>query len=189
MGWLAAPEVQTIIILVQLGSVWANIVLEKGLRVPYLYLLATASDLRHCTQLDHRRPQSLPRQWHTSSNMTVPFNNATPYVLMDANYIQTSTPNFPQFEFFFFIILPVSGKKECFTLFAFLDFFYRFIYFACKNLYHIHKSCFKIISCSQLCWNILSLLCQGCWFQWRNITLTVVDFVFMLAFCHLDLND
>ena len=63
VNWVAHhSEVRFIIIVVGHGSVQADMVLEKELRVIYLDTQATGSELRHWVWLEHIRPQSPPSQ-------------------------------------------------------------------------------------------------------------------------------
>jgi hypothetical protein len=58
------------------GSMQADMVLEEQ-RVLHLDLKATEGGcVAHWVELEHRRPQSQPPQWHTSSNKTTPPNSA-----------------------------------------------------------------------------------------------------------------
>ena len=59
-GWLTISEVQSVIIMAGHGSMQADMVLEKELRVLRFDPQEAGSDPCHWAQLEHRRPQNLP---------------------------------------------------------------------------------------------------------------------------------
>ena len=73
------------------GSVQAGMVLEEprvlhhDLKSAWRRLSSTSSQeetlFSHWAEIEHRRPQSLPKQWHTSSNKATP-TPIRPYILI-----------------------------------------------------------------------------------------------------------
>ena len=77
-GWLTISEVQSVIIMAGHGSMQADMVLEKELRVLRFDPQGAGSDLCHWAQFEHRRPQSLPPHSDISFN-------TRPYLLQQSH--------------------------------------------------------------------------------------------------------
>jgi hypothetical protein len=72
-SWLTVIEVQsTILIGRKPGSMQADMILEKELKVLHFDLQAAGDCVPYRVELEYMRPQSLPHWWHTSSNKAIP---------------------------------------------------------------------------------------------------------------------